>query len=280
MSGVALAAPDTPRGIRNNNPGNLVHTNDTWLGEVECDDKTFSCFSDPRYGIRAIGILARTYHEQYGIKDLQGFVGRYSPSSENETEQLVETYRELLKGIESVGPHNLEYLVQAVVVVENGFDPYGLDYIREALDAHTSGDNHTSWFVIDRRANEDVGDEAGVTKSTVRSSSQEQRSGNTGQDRSQEGWWRTLRVDSSSHGLEHSLQCNRYPEVSNHLWVDRPIHNDGMDRVERRIPILHRRQGSLEVADRRRYSDNTSGHPFGKRYRRSILRRKSHRPQW
>lgn len=44
-----------PRGIRNNNPGNIRRNGDPWQGLAETQgDKEFFTFTTPVYGIRAL----------------------------------------------------------------------------------------------------------------------------------------------------------------------------------------------------------------------------------
>ena len=60
----ALYAPTDPRGLRNNNPGNIKRTGDKWQGLVEEEDATdsvFFQFREMRWGIRAIARILRTY---------------------------------------------------------------------------------------------------------------------------------------------------------------------------------------------------------------------------
>ena len=50
----------SPRGIRNNNPGNIV-AGDKWLGRTGTDGR-FVKFKSAEYGLRAIGRVINTYH--------------------------------------------------------------------------------------------------------------------------------------------------------------------------------------------------------------------------
>lgn len=57
-----------PRGIRNNNPGNL-EWGDPWQGldpDGQAQDKRFVVFKDPAMGIRAIARTLITYQDKYG----------------------------------------------------------------------------------------------------------------------------------------------------------------------------------------------------------------------
>jgi hypothetical protein len=48
---------NSPRGVRNNNPGNLVYTHIKWQGKVpkhQNKDRRFEMFIAPEYGVRAM----------------------------------------------------------------------------------------------------------------------------------------------------------------------------------------------------------------------------------
>lgn len=59
----------TPRGIRNNNPGNLDNTN-PWQGLVANPaEPRFATFKDPTWGVRALAVTLITYHDKRKAKD-------------------------------------------------------------------------------------------------------------------------------------------------------------------------------------------------------------------
>lgn len=51
----------TARGLRNNNPGNIVKTSIPWQGKVSGNDSRFETFSDIEYGLRAMALNLMTY---------------------------------------------------------------------------------------------------------------------------------------------------------------------------------------------------------------------------
>ena len=91
-AGITMAPSDaegaTPRGIRNNNPGNIKH-GDTWKGEIKSTDRTFEQFKDAEHGIRAIGVLLRTYNTKYNLDTIDGIISRWAPKSENQTQNYI-----------------------------------------------------------------------------------------------------------------------------------------------------------------------------------------------
>jgi hypothetical protein len=77
---------DLPRGIRNNNPGNIEHSKDKWNGKAkEQTDERFVTFETTEMGIRALGIILRNYQKKYGINTIEGIVSRWAPPKENDT---------------------------------------------------------------------------------------------------------------------------------------------------------------------------------------------------
>src|SRR5574337_358914 len=83
-----------PRGIRNNNPGNIKHSAIKFDGEIPSDDSTFKCFSDSKYGIRAIDMILLHYYRMDQSADVattvQGVIDRWAPPSENDTGAYVD----------------------------------------------------------------------------------------------------------------------------------------------------------------------------------------------
>ncbi len=123
-----------PRGIRNNNPGNLIYTNIKWNGKLpknQNKDRRFEMFIAPEYGIRAM------------IKDLKNDIGKgkntvptliseYAPRFENNTDAYIQTVCKDLKVSKTTkllpSKNTLRLLVLSISKVENGGN-----YITDAL---------------------------------------------------------------------------------------------------------------------------------------------------
>lgn len=70
-----------PRGIRNNNPGNLKYSPaNNWQGQTGKDNGGFCIFSAPNFGLRAVGVLLRTYINA-GYNTIGKIFPRYSPDA-------------------------------------------------------------------------------------------------------------------------------------------------------------------------------------------------------
>lgn len=76
-----------PRGIRNNNPGNIRH-GANWLGlntNGQDIDSSFCVFTAPVYGIRALAKVLINYKRIHGLNTVRQIVSRYAPPNENQT---------------------------------------------------------------------------------------------------------------------------------------------------------------------------------------------------
>ena len=140
-----------PRGIRNNNPGNIRWGSD-WLGlkkDGKSQDPSFCVFESPEYGIRALARLLRNYQRLYGLDTVRKIIGRYAPPVENDTQSYIMTVAKQL-GVEPDTAINtndeatMVVLVKAIIRHENGQQPYDNDTIlkgiRSASGVDAAGD--------------------------------------------------------------------------------------------------------------------------------------------
>ena len=118
-----------PRGIRNNNPGNIRH-GDAWEGLSEIQtDSSFCQFDDPEYGIRALCRILITYQKKHNLKTIKEMISRWAPPSENDTDSYVVSVSQAV-GITWDYEFDIKdfpvtlRLVQAIITHENGEDPY------------------------------------------------------------------------------------------------------------------------------------------------------------
>jgi len=123
---------DLPRGIRNNNPGNIDQNGkndwngrDPWEGSVKGDDSRFVTFATTEMGIRALGKLLRTYQNIHGLNTIEGIITRWAPPKENDTP----AYIALVSRLTGIGPKQkinvnemdtLYLLSRAIMIKENG----------------------------------------------------------------------------------------------------------------------------------------------------------------
>lgn len=118
-----------PRGIRNNNPGN-IRVGDDWNGLVEePTDKSFCQFIAACYGIRAMVVILLKYYKKHKLHTVEQIINRWSPSVENDTHGYVDhvCFQLNVRADESLNLTDkrvMEALVRAIIKHENGVDPY------------------------------------------------------------------------------------------------------------------------------------------------------------
>lgn len=82
---------DLPRGLRNNNPGNLVYTENAWKGKIpfaQNSDGHFEQFESIEWGIRAMMIdIIGDINE--GTDTLRQLISEYAPAHENNTDAYI-----------------------------------------------------------------------------------------------------------------------------------------------------------------------------------------------
>lgn len=128
-----------PKGIRNNNPGNLRRTKEPWQGQAtEQTDPDFIIFSSPVWGIRAIMKILLTYQIKYKLKTIRELINRYAPPSENDTEAyaMAIAKRLNLEIDDSVNLQDQTCMVQfcqGIVLHENGQPSKFPNYIHRDL---------------------------------------------------------------------------------------------------------------------------------------------------
>lgn len=129
-----------PRGIRNNNPGNIRWSNDQWKGLIpkdQANDKSFCVFRTPEYGIRAMTRILRRYTQYPGIPNVgkpnidtvREIISRWAPPNENNTEAYIQSVAKSV-GVAANSPIDvfdnaiMLKLLKAIIAHENGQQPY------------------------------------------------------------------------------------------------------------------------------------------------------------
>lgn len=118
-----------PRGVRNNNPGN-IELGEKWQGLAEDQtDQRFCVFSAPHWGIRAIARILIRYHDHYRINTVAGVINRWAPPHENDTDAYARagckrTGFGLNEPLDLHSYEHMEPLVKAIIWHENGQQPY------------------------------------------------------------------------------------------------------------------------------------------------------------
>lgn len=125
------------RGIRNNNPGNIVKTSTPWNGEVQGNDNRFKTFATPQAGINAMSTLLDRYYNN-GRATVADIISKWAPSSENNTLAYIKDVAKNM-GVSATQKLNLSdanvkaTLIKAIMQHENGHVPYDDNLIMGAL---------------------------------------------------------------------------------------------------------------------------------------------------
>ena len=123
-----------PRGMRNNNPGNIERGKDRWLGMSadQSGDPRFLVFDKPESGVRAVMRLLINYQERHDIKTLRGAIDRWAPPGENNTGAYVQhvarqTGLDPDEPIDFLDEYICTAVTKAIIRHENGApESYGL----------------------------------------------------------------------------------------------------------------------------------------------------------
>lgn len=115
------------RGIRNNNPGNIVRSGVSWVGMSpdQSSDSRFIVFSSPEYGIRAMARVLKNYIAA-GYNTVTSIINRWAPPIENDTGAYIRSVAGSM-GIDpnaQIDASYLDGLIAAIIQHENGTQPY------------------------------------------------------------------------------------------------------------------------------------------------------------
>lgn len=130
---------NAPRGIRNNNPGNIREgqgDNTRWQGErATDDDAAFEEFDTPEDGIRAMAVIIKNYRRLYGINTLADIITRWAPGHENDVPAYINSVakRSGLVPFQVITDAELPRLIEAMIQHENGVQPYTFAQIAEGV---------------------------------------------------------------------------------------------------------------------------------------------------
>ena len=118
-----------PRGLRNNNPGNIKRNSDVFQGEKTSSDKEFKQFKSMAYGYRAIFKILSNYYRNYKLDtiringipaaewDSQNFLHMpWAPENENNTNAYIKAVSDYA-GIPADDPININDREQMIRIV-------------------------------------------------------------------------------------------------------------------------------------------------------------------
>ncbi len=136
--------PSAPRGIRNNNPGNIMSGGFTNSRGASGDDGRFARFETPQQGIKAVGDLLDVYERKHGLDTVQGIINRWAPPSENDTRSYINQVAQAVgaapdEKLDLSDPGVKSALVGAIIKHENGQNPYPPEMISGAISGRDLG---------------------------------------------------------------------------------------------------------------------------------------------
>lgn len=130
-----------PRGMRNNNPGNIEKTPaglQRWLGEIDSMDSRFAQFEAYKYGVRAMLKLLNNYMTNYNLRTVRGIINRYAPPSDNPGGGTANYINQVSSALNvnpdtllSITPNNLKKLVVTMSRHENGMEAVTFEYANQ-----------------------------------------------------------------------------------------------------------------------------------------------------
>lgn len=115
-----------PRGLRNNNPGNIIRTKGKpWAGEIPGNDPRFKTFRSMAYGYMAMLSLVSDYIEHKHLTTIRQIINLYAPPVENQTSKYVDfvSRKSGMSADHGIDHHScveMTKLVAAMSYMENG----------------------------------------------------------------------------------------------------------------------------------------------------------------
>jgi len=245
------------RGIRNHNPANLVLTNIKWQGEVKCSDTRFECFTTPYYGIRAMYKTLKTYYFKYNRTTLHDIMHHWSPTHENRTNHLIDILSNKLQyDPDTPIPINdvsfMSKLGVAMITIENGSNPYSSQLYRRAIE-DAFRNNYTARKYADRRITATLVNELKVQGRATEGFNRKNNNKKQSSIRSTEGRKQTTCIYKTNYSFINYLRSYCFSfDSSTILWTGG---DSWLDRMAKRLLILHGRKGCSRVENCYRVSD-------------------------
>lgn len=133
-----------PRGISNNNPGNILISETDWEGEIpltENSDKKFAQFEAYVYGVRAMIVLLENYMQKRGLNTVTDIVNKWSPGNLKYVRYVATRLNVQDNAPLIANKDTIKALVTAIADFENGIGSDDKPAIAE-------GDFEAAWSLI------------------------------------------------------------------------------------------------------------------------------------
>lgn len=118
------------RGIRNNNPGNLNYVGQAGAHKEPGPHGRFAVFATPEAGLMALRGQLLRYNQRDGLDTVKEIINKWAPPTENDTASYIEGVSHALgvtpdQKLGPFTPHLVAGLMRAIILIENGKNPYG-----------------------------------------------------------------------------------------------------------------------------------------------------------
>ncbi|WP_337046086.1 lytic transglycosylase [Serratia bockelmannii] len=169
-----------PRGIRNNNPGNLNYVGQNGAMLEDHATPRFARFNSAFEGFAALGKQIKAYYngtsKAAGYQKLQSvedIISRFAPASENNTQAYINKLSKMLgvgrgDSLNIQDPQVLATLMNGITQIENGKNPYAPEMVlKAAQSAVGAGGSNSSVFNINVQGGGDPRETARLTGDAV-----------------------------------------------------------------------------------------------------------------
>lgn len=140
--GAAAASPASgmPRGIRNNNPGNLEFAGQAGATHEQGGGGRFAAFASMAEGVAALAGQLQRYGAR-GIDSVQSIISKYAPAGENNTGAYIASVAKRLgvganQHLNLKDPTVLRELMAGITTVENGAGRVSLAQLNAGIDLY------------------------------------------------------------------------------------------------------------------------------------------------
>ncbi|MBN5450657.1 MAG: lytic transglycosylase [Serratia marcescens] len=175
-----FSGANEPRGIRNNNPGNLNYVGQNGATLEDHATPRFARFNSAFEGFAALGKQIKAYYngtsKAAGYQKLQSvedIISRFAPASENNTQAYINKLSKMLgvgrgDSLNIQDPQVLATLMNGITQIENGKNPYAPEMVlKAAQSAVGAGGSNSSVFNINVQGSGDPRETARLTGDAV-----------------------------------------------------------------------------------------------------------------
>lgn len=170
-----------PRGIRNNNPGNLNYVGQNGAALENHATPRFARFNSAFEGFSALGKQIKAYYNGTSkaagyqkLQSVEAIISRFAPASENNTQGYIDKLSKILgvgrgDSLNIHDPQVLATLMNGITQIENGKNPYAPEMVLKAAQSTVgaSGGANNPVFNINVQGGGDPRETARLTGNAV-----------------------------------------------------------------------------------------------------------------